>query len=171
MQLNNNKLVQSPATLLGTPVHLLLIHSANHMALTRCMWKSRHQAFKWWFKYFWTDRGCWCQTGWSEIADFHAQEWSEPHWVLLLSAKNRKLKLKFTQVHLNWQKCFLYRWVNFCCDNQMVESEFVINKKIRSILPYINSLGWWCVGDIFTACFEPHNTKRGSKSKNLLELR
>ncbi len=52
-----------------------------------------------------------------------------PHRVSLLSDKNRKQRLQFTQTHQNWTK---EDWktlpdlmsLDFCCDIQMVESEF-----------------------------------------------
>ncbi len=52
-----------------------------------------------------------------------------PHRVLLLSAKNRKWRLQFAQAHQNWT---IEDWKNvpgllsldFCCDIQMVGSEF-----------------------------------------------
>ncbi len=57
-----------------------------------------------------------------------------PHRVPLLSAKNRKQRLQFTQAHQNWT---IEDWKNvglmsldFCCDIQMVGSEFgVLNMK------------------------------------------
>ncbi len=56
-----------------------------------------------------------------------------PHRVPLLSAKNRKRRLQFTQVHQNWK---IEDWKNvawydesddFCCDIQKVGSEFCVN--------------------------------------------
>ncbi len=52
-----------------------------------------------------------------------------PHRVPLRSDKNRKQRLQFTQTHQNWTK---EDWktlpglmsLDFCCDIQMVESEF-----------------------------------------------
>ncbi len=52
-----------------------------------------------------------------------------PHRVPLLSAKNRKRRLQFTQDHQNWT---IEDWktlpglmsLDFCCNIQMVESEF-----------------------------------------------
>ncbi len=60
-----------------------------------------------------------------------------PHRVPLLSAKNRKRRLQFTQVY---QKCTIEDWKNaawsdesrFSCDIQMIGSEFgVKNMKVR----------------------------------------
>ncbi len=60
-----------------------------------------------------------------------------PHRGPLLSAKNRKQRLKFTQVHQNWT---IEDWktlpglmsLDFCCDVQMAGSEFGIkNMKAR----------------------------------------
>jgi len=53
--------------------------------------------------------------------------------------------------------------LNFCCDIQMVGSEFgVINMKAWILLPCINGLGWcwWCngVSDIFLSHFGPLST-------------
>ncbi len=59
-----------------------------------------------------------------------------PHWVPLLSDKNRKRRLQFAQAHQNWTR---EDWKNvawsdksdFCCDIQMVGSEFgVKNVKV-----------------------------------------
>ncbi len=55
-----------------------------------------------------------------------------PHRVPLLSAKNRKRRLQFTQTHQNWT---IEDWKNialdFCCDIQMVGSEFGV-KNIKA---------------------------------------
>ena len=54
----------------------------------------------------------------------------KPPRVLLLSAKNRKLRLRLAQTHQNWT---IEDWKNglmsldFSCDIQMVGSEFGIN--------------------------------------------
>ncbi len=52
--------------------------------------------------------------------------------------------------------------LDFCCDIQMLESEFgVKNMKAWIILPCLNSSRcWWCngVGDIFLAHFGPLRT-------------
>ncbi len=89
-----------------------------------------------------------------------------PHWVPLLSAKNRKRRLQFAQVHQNWtiedRKTLPgLMSLDFCCDIQMVGSEFgVKNMKHGSILSCLNGSGWWCngVGDIFLAHFGPLST-------------
>ncbi len=79
-----------------------------------------------------------------------------PHRVPLLSAKNRKRRLQFTQAHLNWtiEDCKNVAWSD--------ESRFLL----RSILPCINGSGWWwwCngVGDIFFAHFGPYSTNWAS---------
>ncbi len=91
-----------------------------------------------------------------------------PHRVPLLSDKNRKRRLQSTQDHQNWT---IEDWktlpglmsLDFCCDIQMVESEFGIKTwKHGSILPCLNgsSWWWWCngVGDIFLAHFGPFST-------------
>ncbi len=73
----------------------------------------------------------------------------KPHRVPLLSAKNRKRRLQFAQARQNWT---IEDWkmlpglmsLDFCCDIQMIESEFgVKNKKAWIILPCLNSSGWW----------------------------
>ncbi len=58
-----------------------------------------------------------------------------PHRVPLLSAKNRKRRLQFAQAHKNWT---IEDWKNitwsddyFCCDIQMVGSEFGV-KNIKA---------------------------------------
>ncbi len=83
-----------------------------------------------------------------------------PHRVPLQSAKHRKRRLKFTQAHQNWtiedwKKLPGLMSLDFCCDIQMVGSEFgVKNMKAWIILPCLNGSGccwwWWCngVGDI-----------------------
>ncbi len=50
-----------------------------------------------------------------------------PHRVPLLSAKNRKRRLQFTQAHQNWTISSL----DSCCNIQMVESEFGV-KNIKA---------------------------------------
>ncbi len=81
------------------------------------------------------------------------------HRVPLLSAKNRKRRIQFTQAQQKIGKTLpglmsLY----FCCDIQMVGSEF----GVKNILPCLNGSGWWwwCngVGDIFLAHFGPLRT-------------
>ncbi len=92
-----------------------------------------------------------------------------PHRVPLLSAKNRKQRLQFTQDYQNWtiEDWKHVAWglmsLDFCCDIQMVGSEFgVKNMKTWIILPCLNGSGWWWwfngVGDIFLAHFEPLST-------------
>ncbi len=86
-----------------------------------------------------------------------------PHRVPLLSDKNRKLRLQFTQSHQNWtiEDCKNVDWSDeswFLLWNSDVESEFgVKNMKAWIILPCLNGSGcwWWCngVGDIFLAHF------------------
>ncbi len=57
-----------------------------------------------------------------------------PHRVLLLSAKNRKRRVQFTQAH---QK--LVWWVfDFCCDIQMVGSEFGVKNMKAWIHPALS---------------------------------
>ncbi len=87
----------------------------------------------------------------------------KPHRVLLLSAKNRKLRLQFTQHHQNWtiEDCKNVAWSDesgFLLRHSDVESEFgVKNMKAWIILPCLNgsSWWWWCngVGDTFLAHF------------------
>ncbi len=63
-----------------------------------------------------------------------------PHRVPLLSAKNRKRRLQFTQAHQNWS---IEDWKmlpglmspDFCCDIQMVGSEFGVKNKKAWIHP------------------------------------
>ncbi len=92
-----------------------------------------------------------------------------PHRVPLLSAKNRKRRLPFTQAHQNWtiEDWKNYVWSDEFCDFyfdiQMVGSEFgVKNMKAWIILPCLNGSGcwWWCnaVGDIFLAHFWSFST-------------
>ncbi len=88
-----------------------------------------------------------------------------PHRVPLLSAKNRKRWLQFTQTHQNWT---IEDWKNvawsdeslFLLRHSDVGSEFgVKNMKAWIILPCLNgsSWWWWCkgVGGIFLARFGP----------------
>ncbi len=66
-----------------------------------------------------------------------------PHRVLLLSAKNRKRKLQFTQDHQNWT---IEDWKNvaclmsldFCCHIQMVRSEFGVKNMKAWIHPALS---------------------------------
>ncbi len=72
-----------------------------------------------------------------------------PHRVPLLSAKNRKRRIQFTQVHQNWtiEDCKNVAWSD--------ESRFLLQHsdeehertwKHGSILPCLNGSGWrWCV--------------------------
>ncbi len=93
--------------------------------------------------------------------------WSRrPHWVPLLSAKNRKRSLQFAQAHQNWT---IEDWKNVACSDG---SRFHSDGRVRiwrkktwkhgSILPCLNGSGcwWWCngVGDIFLAHFGPLST-------------
>ncbi len=76
-----------------------------------------------------------------------------PHRVPLLSVKNRKRRLQFTQAHQNWT---IEDWKNvawsdeyFCCDIQMVRSEFGIKNMKAWIRPALSqwfSCWWWCNG-------------------------
>ncbi len=85
---------------------------------------------------------------------------TRPHRVPLLSDKNRTRRIQFTPDHQNWT---IEDWKNvaclmsldFCCDIQMIESEFgVKNMKAWIILPCLNGSDcwWWCngVGGIFS---------------------
>ncbi len=82
------------------------------------------------------------------------------HRVLLLSAKNKKQRIQFTQAHQNWT---IEDWKNIAWSD---ESRFLLQHsdgrvsiwckrtwKPGSILPCLNGSGcwWWCngVGDIF----------------------
>ncbi len=98
-----------------------------------------------------------------------------PHRVPLLSAKNRKRRIQFTQDHQNWTTEIgktLPRLLSldFCYDIQMVGSELGVKKgtrvQHRSILPRLKGSGWcwWCngVGDIFLAHFGPFSTNWAS---------
>ncbi len=92
-----------------------------------------------------------------------------PHRVPLLSAKNRKRRLQFTQAHQNWT---IDDWKNVAWSD---ESRFLLQHsdcrvriwrkktwKHGSILPCLNGSGWWwCsgVGDIYGA-FTLHGTAR-----------
>ncbi len=59
-----------------------------------------------------------------------------PHRVLLLSSKNRKRRLQFTQAHQNWT---IEDWKNdFCCDIKMVGSEFVVKNMKAWIHPALS---------------------------------
>ncbi len=88
-----------------------------------------------------------------------------PHRVPLLSAKNRKQRLQFTQDHYNWtiEDCRNVAWSDesrFLLQHSDVGSEFGIkNMKAWSILASLNGSGWWwwcnVVGDIFLTHFGP----------------
>ncbi len=82
-----------------------------------------------------------------------------PHRVPLLSAKNRKRRIQFTQAQQNWT---IEDWKNvawsdesrFLLQHSDVGSEFGARTwKHGSILPCLNGSGWcwWCngLGDIF----------------------
>ncbi len=96
-----------------------------------------------------------------------------PHRVLLLSAKNRKRRLQFTQAHQNWtiedwkKRCLVW-WVSiFAATFRYLGQNFVQRIwKHGSILPCVNGSGcwWWCngVGDIFLAHFGPLSTNCAS---------
>ncbi len=66
-----------------------------------------------------------------------------PHRVPLLSAKNRKRRLQFTQAHQNWT---IEDWkmlsglmsLDFCCNIQMVESEFGVKNMKAWIHPALS---------------------------------
>jgi len=66
-----------------------------------------------------------------------------PHRVPLLSAKNRKRRIQFTQTHQNWT---IEDWktlpglmsLDFCCDIQMVGSEFGIKNMKAWIHPALS---------------------------------
>jgi len=66
-----------------------------------------------------------------------------PHRVPLLSAKDRKRRLQFTQDHQNWT---IEDWKNvawsddldFCCDIQMVGSEFGVKNMKAWIHPALS---------------------------------
>ncbi len=96
-----------------------------------------------------------------------------PHRVPLLSAKNRKWRLQFSQAHQNWtiEDCKNVAWSD--------ESQFLLrhsdgnvriwckeHEKHGSILPCLQGSGWWwwCngVGDSFLAHFWPLSTNWAS---------
>ncbi len=65
-----------------------------------------------------------------------------PHRVPLLSAKNRKWRLQLAQTHQNWT---IEDWKNvcwsdesFCCDIQMIESEFGVKNMKKWIHPALS---------------------------------
>ncbi len=101
-----------------------------------------------------------------------------PHRVPLLSDKNSTRRIQFTQDHQNWT---IEDWktlpdlmsLDFCCDIQMIGSEFgVKNMKAWIILPCLNGSGcwWWCNGvrDIFLAHFGSLSTNWASFKRHSL---
>ncbi len=56
-----------------------------------------------------------------------------PHRVTLLSDKNRTRRIQFTQTHQNWtiEDCKNVTSLDFCCDIQMMGSEFCV-KNIKA---------------------------------------
>ncbi len=83
----------------------------------------------------------------------------------LLSAKNRKRRLQFTQAQNwtieDWKTLSGLMSLDFCCDIQMIGSEFGIKNMKTWIHPALSQRfrWWWCnVGDIFLACFGPLST-------------
>ncbi len=88
-----------------------------------------------------------------------------PHRVPLLSDKNRKRRIQFTQDHQNWtiEDWKYVAWSDesrFLLRHSDVGSEFgVKNMKAWIILPCLNGSGWWwwCngVGDVFLAHLVP----------------
>ncbi len=89
-----------------------------------------------------------------------------PHREPLLSDKNRKRRIQFTQDHRNWT---IEDWKNVAWSDESryllrhsdVGSEFgVKNMKAWIILPCLNGSDWWwwCngVGDVFLAHFVPN---------------
>ncbi len=103
---------------------------------------------------------------------------SRPHRVLLLSAKNRKQRLQFAQTHQHWtiEDCKTLPGLmslDFCCDIQMVRSEFGVKNIKAWIRPTcLNGSGccWWCngVGYIFMAHFGPFSTNWASFKRHSL---
>ncbi len=62
-----------------------------------------------------------------------------PHRVPLLSDKNRTRRLQFTQAHQNWiEDCKNVMSLDFCCNIQMVGSEFVIKSINAWIYPVLS---------------------------------
>ncbi len=74
-----------------------------------------------------------------------------PHRVSLLSAKNRKRRLQFTQAHQNWtigKTLPGLMSLDFCCDIQMVGSEFGVKNMKAWIHPaclqgYLQCWAFW----------------------------
>ncbi len=92
-----------------------------------------------------------------------------PHRVPLLSAKNRKRRLQFTQAHQNWT---IEDWKNVAWSD---ESWFLLRhsdgrvriwRKVHESMDPSNGSGWlwWCngVGDNFLAHFGPFSTNWAS---------
>ncbi len=83
-----------------------------------------------------------------------------PHRVLLLSAKNRKRRLQFTQAHRNWT---IEDWKNIAWSDEsrflLRGSEFDVKNMKAWIHPALSQRSgwWWCnsVGDIFLAHLVP----------------
>ncbi len=66
-----------------------------------------------------------------------------PHRVLDLSAKNRKRRIQFEQVHQNrtiedWKMLLCLMSLDFCCDIQMVGSEFGVKNMKAWIYPALS---------------------------------
>ncbi len=61
-----------------------------------------------------------------------------PHRVPLLSAKNSKRRLQFAQAHQNWKTLPGLMSLDFCCDIQMVGSEFGIKNMKAWIHPALS---------------------------------
>ncbi len=95
-----------------------------------------------------------------------------PHRVPLRSDKNSTRRIQFTPDHQNrtiedWKTLPGLMSLDFCCDIQMIESEFgVKNMKAWFILPCLYGSGWcwWCNGvrDIFLAHFGSLSTNSAS---------
>ncbi len=88
-----------------------------------------------------------------------------PHRVPLLSAENRKPRLQFTQTHQNWtiEDCKMLPCLmslDFCCDIQMVGSEFGVKNMKAWIHPALSQ--WfrlvvvkWCGGYFLGTLWAP----------------
>ncbi len=90
-----------------------------------------------------------------------------PHRVSLLSDKNRTRRIQFTQARQNWT---IEEWKNvaclmsldFCCNIQMIESEFGVKNMKAWIHPALSQrfrlvvVVWWCGGYFLgTLCIVP----------------
>lgn len=85
----------------------------------------------------WVKIPCWCQRSEKNLKNHLLQPWytngiqlQKTTLVPLRLAKNRKLRLHFTQTHQNWtlKKCFPgLKSFDFWCDIRMVQSESGIN--------------------------------------------